>query len=158
MRDLEIPAPSASPTPAADVIVTPASAGPIIHQSFPVRQPEEDANEIMIGIRARVLRRIRNRLGKLAKPAFPWPDMLIGIATLCLGSWLGALASNLPWAVVNKGEIEPTIRAIIFYVIMPVLGVASLVAFFCIKHLFGQRASDVASSVLEELPDPDHTL
>lgn len=157
-NDSDIPPRSASAAPAADVVVTAGNVGPIVHQSFPVRQPEEDANEIMVGIRGRVLRRIRTRLEGVATPPFPWPEVLIGLATLCLGGFLGALASSLPWAAVNGSTADPTFRAILFYALLPMVGAASLVGFYSVRHIAGKNASDVALSVLEDLPDPDHTL
>lgn len=158
MTDADVPTPTASAVPAADVVAPAGNVGPIVHQSFPVRQPEEDANEILVGVRGRVLRKVRIHLGLLTTSYFPWPDVLLGAATLCLGGLLGALGSSLPWAVVNGKSVEPTARAILFYVILPTLGTGSTVGFFCIRHFTARSASDIAQSVLEELPDPDRTL
>jgi hypothetical protein len=139
--------------------VAPApNVGPIVHQSYPLRQPEEDANEILVSVRGRVLRRTRRQLSSLAANRFPWPESLLGAATLCLGGFLGALGSSLPWAFVKDNVGLPTGRAILFYVILPVLGAAALVAFFCIRHFGSQSASDIARAILDELPDPERTL
>ena len=88
----------------------------------------------------------------------PWADLLLAFSTLCLGGFMGALSSNLPWAVLNAGTPEPSWRAIVFYALLPVLGTASLVAFFCLRHFAGRNASEIADDVLEELPDPDRIL
>lgn len=158
MTDGGVPTPTASAVPAADVVAPAPNVGPIVHQSFPVRQPEEDANEILVGVRGRVLRRTRRQLSSLIASRFPWPESLLGAATLCLGGFFGALGSSLPWAVVKDSVGLPTGRAILFYVILPVSGAGALVAFFCIRYFASQSASGIAQAILDELPDPERTL
>jgi hypothetical protein len=158
MIDPQAPSPTASAVPAADIVAPAGNVGPIVHQSFPVRQPQEDANEIMVGVRGRILRRIRAQLTTLTKGQFPWPELLLGFATLCLGGFLGAIASSLPWAVVAEATAKPSARSILFYVVLPSLGAAASVGFFALRHISNRRAADVANAVLEDLPDPDHTL
>jgi hypothetical protein len=143
--------------PAADVVAPAGNEGPIVHQSFPLRQAEEDANEIMVGIRGRVLRRVRSRLTSLIAKTFPWPEVLLGLATLSFGGLLGALGSSLPWAVIDNGTPSPNFKAVFFYVALPVFGAAAAVGFLSLRHFSARSTSDVASAVLDELPDPDRT-
>lgn len=149
--------PTATVVPAADVVAPPKEVGPIVHQSFPVRQPREDANEIMVPVRGRLLRRIRGKLSKLAETSFPWPEALLGIATLSFGGTLGAMASSLPWAVVSGAAAAPTALSIVFYVALPVVGFAAGVGFIMLRHFSSHKASEIASAILEDLPDPDST-
>ena len=85
MTEPELPAPQVVTVPAADFTAPPVDYGSVVHQSFPLRQPEEDANEIIIQVRGTILRRVRKRLSVLLTPKFPWPEVLLGLATLFLG-------------------------------------------------------------------------
>src|SRR5678815_2568151 len=114
--DKVIPPPTVTAVPTADVTAPGINTGPVIHQSYPLKRPEEDANEILIQVRGSILRRIRLKLGAIAKHGrFPWPEALLGLATLAFGGTLGAWASALPWAVVEKGGPHPTLKALVFY-------------------------------------------
>src|SRR5712692_5290350 len=103
MTDSQLPAPSVATVPAADVTAPPVDAGSIVHQSYPLRQPEEDANEILVKVRGTTLRRVRKRLSTLLLGRFPWSEVLLGVATLFLGASFGALGSSVPWATIDNG-------------------------------------------------------
>lgn len=158
MTEPQVPSSSAAAVPAADVVAPAGNVGPIVHQSFPLRQPEDDVNEIIVGVRGKLLKRIRKQIGTLVTAGFPWPEVLLGIATLSFGGFLGAAGSSLPWASVSGSAASPTLRSVLFYVAMPVVGAAAAVGFLCIRHFSARSAADVARAVLEELPDPDRTL
>jgi len=155
MGDSELPSPSIAAVPAADVTAPPVDTGSVVHQSYPLRQPEEDATEILVRVRGTTLRRVRKRLAILISGRFPWPELLLGLATLSLGCSFGGLASGVPWAVIKSGVAAPSSRALLFYVLFPILGVGSLVGYFCLRHFGGQAASAIAQDLLDELPDPD---
>ena len=157
MTDPTLPQPNAAAVPAADVQAPPPNPATIVHHSYPLRQSEEDANDILVPLRGSTLRRVRKRLVALTTSPFPWSELLLGAATLCFGSSLGALASSLPWADVSSGRAVPTISALIFYIALPLVGAATAVAFVVRRHHVTQHASNLASDLLEELPDPERT-
>ncbi len=148
MDDRMPPLANAQPVPAADVTVPPADGGSVVHQAYPLKQPEEEASEFIVQVRASTLRRTRRRLGSLVVVKFPWPEVLLGLATLCTGGALGAIASNVEWNCW---------KAKIFYLILPIIAVGAGVAYVMLRHLVPQAASSVAQDVLEDLPDPDRT-
>ena len=148
---------SVTVVPAADVTAPPIDTGSMVHQAFPLRQPEEEANEILVRVRGSILRRVRKRLSSLVVYGTPWPEVLLGTATLLLGATFGGLGSGLPWAAIVSGVAVPNPRAVVFYVVFPVLGVGAVVGYFLLRHFTARSASLVAQEALEELPDPDRT-
>ncbi len=83
--------------------------------------------------------------------------MLLGVATLLLGATLGALGSTIPWAILENGAAVANPRAILFYVVFPIIGVGAAVGYFCLRHFTSHSASIVAQELLDELPDPNRT-
>lgn len=150
--DLRLP--SATSVPAADV-TAPVNSGQIIHQSFPLRQPEEEANEILVQVRGSSLRKIRRRLDSLVSPRFPWPEVLLGLSTLSFGGSLGAVASRTAWATVENGVATLNWVAFVFYALFPMIGVGAAVGYASLRYFTARNASSVAQDMLEELPDPD---
>lgn len=142
------PPANAQTVPAADVTVPPADGGSVVHQAYPLKQPEEEASEFIVQVRASILRRTRRRLATLVVATFPWPEVLLGLATLCTGGALGAVASNVAW---------DCWKAKIFYMVLPVIATGSGVAYVMLRHLIPQAASTAAQEALEDLPDPDRT-
>lgn len=157
MTESELPPPQVATVPAADVTAPPVDAGSIVHQSYPLRQPEEDANEILVRVRGTTLRRVRKRLSTLLVGKFPWPEVLLGLATLFFGASFGALGSSVPLATLDNGAAVANPLAILFYVVLPFFGVGAAVGYFCLRHLSGRTASAVAQDLLDDLPDPDRT-
>lgn len=139
---------SATLVPAADVTAPPPEGSSVVHQAYPLKQPEEEINEFLVQVRGSVLRRVRRKLGGLIHTRFPWPEFLLGLSTLSAGGALGAVASGVVWN---------TCEAVIFYLILPVLAVGSGVAYVLLRQLAARSASLVAQDLLEELPDPDRT-
>lgn len=148
MHDMTPPPPSATPVPAADVKVPALGAGSVVHQAYPLRQPEEELNESLVMVRASILRRARRKLSALLTGKFPWPEVLLGLGTLSAGGPLGAVASGVPW---NDS------KAPFFYLLLPLVAIGAGVAYALLRHLTPQKASTIAQDILEELPDPDRT-
>ncbi len=144
----EPPKPQAQALPAADVQASPTGGTSLIHQSFPVRQPEEDFNEFLVRVRASMLKRVRTKLRELADAPFPWPELLLGLSTLAIGTFLGALTANLT---------AGTGKAVFYYTVLPIVGVSSLVGYFLLRRRSQSDAHRIAADVLSELPDPDRT-
>lgn len=152
-----IPPPNVVAVPAADIQAPPPNPATVVHESYPLLQSEEDANEILVRVRGSTLRRVRKRLGSLKYEGFPWSEVLLGLATLSFGGSLGALASKLPWAAVESERVTPTFSAIFFYVLLPIVGAAAAVAFFMRRYHTRVQAATVATELLEDLPDPERT-
>lgn len=139
---------NATPQLAADVVIPPNGGASVVHQAFPLKQPKAEADEILVQVRGSVLRRVRQKLEPLTKAVFPWPELLLGAATLLWGAVLGALASDI--------ELRDG-RGKLFFVVLPALAVGSSVAYGMLRHFKAVNASSVAQSLLEDIPDPDQT-
>lgn len=148
MNEFQPPPSNASALPAADVQAVGGQTSPVVHEAYPVRRPEADVNEFIVQVRASTLNRCRSRLTRIANMAFPWHELALGVCTLAIGAFLGALPANL------KPESRWTV---FFYTIMPVLGVGSGVAFLFLRKKPSVDAAADANEVLRELPDPDKT-
>lgn len=140
--------PSAIQVPAADVKTPPPEGSSIVHQAYPLKQPEEEINEFMVQVRGSVLRRARQKLWCITTTRFPWPEVLLGLSMLAIGAILGAVASGVVW---NSG------KAVVFYMVLPVVAGCSIVAYALLRIKAAQNPSSVARDLLEELPDPDRT-
>lgn len=148
MDEFKAPPPTAISAPAAEVQAPATGSGSVVHQAYPLKQPEAELNEFMIKVRASILLRARRKLSALAKTKFPWPEVLLGLCTLCAGSTLGAIATGVLWS---------SSKAPFFYGLLPIAAVASGVAYGLLRHLAPEKASEIAQDILEELPDPDRS-
>jgi hypothetical protein len=142
---LEPPKPPIASIPAADVAAPLSTVGTIVHQSFSVKQPAEDSAEFIMHVRASSLRRARTKLAQLAHARFPWPELLLGLATLALGATLGAIPAKLEFG-------SPL--GIFFYTAMPVLGCSGLVAYLFLRRSTLVDVHLIANEALSEIPDP----
>lgn len=140
--------PSAKELPAADVTAPAGSAGAIVNQSFPVRQPEQDLDEFLIQVRASTLKRCRRHLERIRRGKLPWHEILLAFSSLSYGAVLGAVPANIPLG---------TPKWYFFFVALPVVGTGTAVAYFFKRKEAGPDASTVAGEVLEDLPDPGKT-
>lgn len=145
MGHFEPSPPDVRTIPAADVLATTGTGGPVVHQAFPVRRPEADRNEFLVQVRASTLHRCRGRLREPAANPFPWHEAALGISTLSFGAFLGALPAAL---VLNSRS------GIFFYNVLPAVGVGAGVAFAFLRR---RVTIDAASEALRDLPDPDET-
>jgi amino acid transporter len=143
--DFSPPPSSATGLPAADVQAA-VAGGTVVHQAFPVRRLESELNDFFVQVRASTLNRCRSRLAKVTKARFPWHEVMLGVSSLAFGAFLGALPADLKAA---------TFQAVVFYTLMPIVGVGSGVAFFFLRHKSGSDAVQEADEVLADLPDPD---
>lgn len=140
------PAPMAESIPTADVSFPPENNN-IRHAAYPVKQPEDEINEFMIEVRATKLSRCRTLLAKLEGNKFPWAELLLAVSSLAIGASLGALSSDVSF---SKNE---TLWKFLF-IFLPLVGVATLTAYFFIRNTTNKVASSIATAVLAELPDP----
>jgi hypothetical protein len=150
MDDFAPPPPNAEPLPVADVEANEASEASknVEYEAYPVRKPEEDLSDFKIQVRASTLIRCRTKLAKVAQSRFPWHEVLLALSTLAAGAFLGALPAGLQ---------AGTAGAIFFYTILPVVAVASFVAYLFLRRAMLRDPADIAADALAELPDPDKT-
>jgi hypothetical protein len=138
---------NAKPLPVAD-LTAPASLGSVEYEAYPVRKPEEDLNDFRVQVRATTLARCRAKLAQVANPVFPWHEVALGGSTLTGGAFLGALPADL-----KTGSFASTF----FYTLLPIVAVASFVAYIFLRRSALREPADAAAEVLAELPDPDRT-
>lgn len=133
--------------PAADVTFpqSTAATGNVFNQSFSVIQSAVDRNDFIIQIRASSLTRWRKKLANLRSAKFPWSDLLLAVATVCVGAFLGSLVA----------DIKPnTWQYVFFFTLMPCGAVGAGVAYLSLR---GKPIADVRNEIqdlLEDLPDP----
>lgn len=140
--------PPITPATVADVRAPLTSEGSQVTYTYPIRQPERDLSDFQVGVRASVLKRCRSRLSSASAPTIPLGDLLLGVATLTAGAFLGALISNVPldsW------------RGVLFYILSPIVAAGTGVAFAFVRTSHGRQCYEVARDVLDELPDPEQT-
>lgn len=147
--DLPVPGTTATTEKVADVQIAAGDERAVVTQSFPLRQPEEDWNDFQVGVRASVLRTSRAKLEQIARDRFPWGELLLGLATLTVGSSLSAVISGV---TLNSG------LGVLFFVIAPPISAASLVAYVMLRIAITRSARDLAEDALTVLPDPDRTV
>jgi len=148
MEEFQPPPPNVDALPTSDFTADETSKR-MDYEAYPVRKPEEDLNDFKIQIRASTLRRCRFKLAQLSHSAFPWYEVLLGISTLSGGAFLGSLTSdNLP----AKGFL-----AIFFNTILPIITVASFVAYVLLRHSTLKDSSEIGKEVLADLPNPEKT-
>lgn len=140
LRDL-----GAGPIPAAE-FQAPAGAENIEYESFPIKKPIEDLDDFKVQVRASTLRRARSKLHGIKGPEFQWQELALGACTLAFGGVLGALPAGLS---------KSATLAVIYYIVLPVIGTGSLVAYLFLRHLDYQNPARSAREALSELPDPD---
>ena len=148
MTEFSPPSANAARELTADVTVPAADGTSVVHQAYPLRQPMEEATEILVRVRGSTLRRVRKRLVALSNASFPWPELLLCMATLAAGGVLGAIASD-----VTLKEL----RGKLFYLLLPPLAVGCGVAYGMLRFNKSVSASAIARDLLDEIPDPDKT-
>lgn len=138
-------APQAAAAPAAVVTPQPA-ADSLIHQSFPVRQPEQDLEEFYVYVRASQLKQARAAADANKSQGIPWDEILLAISTTSCGAFLGALTATF-----EKGSKWP----ILFFNILPAITVGAFVAYLFMRASAKKATGHLAGKILETIPDPD---
>jgi hypothetical protein len=138
------PEPPVENIPVAEITTGP---GRIEYDAYPVKTPVQDIQDFKLKVRASTLTRCRTRLAPLARSRFPWHELFLAVSTLAGGAWLGALPSP---------DIKPgTFSSHFFYAFLPLVSVASFVAYIFLRKGGPVEAAAVVTQVLDELPDPD---
>jgi len=141
----EIPPPDIEALQAADVSAPAGATSGVVSRVFSVKQPEEDAADFEIYVRASTLNRIRNNLNNISTSGFPWEELLLGFSTLLLGAWIGAVPS----------EINHTDTKYFWYFqAFPAMGFSALIAYIFLRKQSYSALISMAKSAHDELPDP----
>jgi hypothetical protein len=149
MKPQEFPKATTDSIPVADMLFNASERGVTMTQTYPIRQPERDANDFKIQVWASSLHRNRRRLQKIEERSFPWGEVLLSVSTFAAGAIASALTTSI---TLNS------LSGIIFFVILPMVAVGSFVAYLFNRTTSLSNASEIAREVLQELPDPDKTI
>lgn len=139
------PPPAATPFPAADLQARP-QLGEVEFESLPVRRPPEDLNDVKIVVRGSVLTRCRAKLAIAAEAKFPWYELALALSSLAAGAVAGAIPADIQ---------QGSGKYLVFFTILPVVAIGAFVAYLFLRHQRESGASNIAQSVLSELPDPE---
>lgn len=142
------PAPAVEMVPAADIQAPTTATGVTSTQVLPVVIPRADAEDKLVRLRAKDLKRLRQRAAKLAGTTFPWFEVFLAISTLLLGAFVGSASTTQ----ISIGPIDLDRWWFL------VVGVAAGVAYIFSRSRHSADASSLGREVLEEIPDPDETV
>ncbi len=140
---------TASSLPAADVHFK--SSQKDLHQdaalraqlSYPINLMESDKRDGMISLRTSCIKEIKRKLKDIAAKKFPWHEVLLGSGLTFAGIIAGALGT---------GNNAPNVW---IWTIFPILSVTCLLSYFFLRFWDGNNKSDIANSILEQLPKDD---
>jgi hypothetical protein len=132
----------------AAVVESPQNSDPssLVHQSFPVRQPEEDIQEFYVRVRASMLRRARAKAAELLHSSFPWDELCLAISTTAAGAFLGSLTAVF--------AADEKAMKVFFQNILPAIATASFVAYLFLRKSKHVDSARVAKEISDNLPDP----
>jgi len=130
--------------PTADIKAQADGENLIVNHSYAVVTPDEDKKEYMVTIRASSLNSWREKLEKLTGKSFPWSEVLLAVASLGAGSILSALISDVALS---------TLKGKFFYIFLPPITAAVIVAYCFVRSISNTSADEVASSVLSDMPN-----
>ena len=114
-----------------------------------IRLAKKDRDDIFFRVRASVLNKSREKLKNLIIDYNYLPEISMSICTTSFGAILGSLPSNL----------KPSDSWYnLFWHVLPLIAVASLVAFYFLRKIRNVNGSDIARYILDELPNPAEEL
>jgi len=123
------------------------STGHTTTHTYPVVQPQEYNDEVMVNIKASDIRRVRNLCVEVKDYQFPWHELFLGIATILFGGLFGALATGVN---LDSG------LGIVFYIICPIIGTACFVSYVFIRGNQIKEIHELTRVIEEYIPDPDN--
>lgn len=132
--------------PAADIKAETTGDDMKVNHSYPVVTPEKEKNDFMVTVRASALKGWRDKLCTLQVASFPWAEALLALSSLGVGAILSALLSDVTID-------QPTGK--FFFVVLPPLSTAALVAYFFVRDRETTSAASVAEALLADMPNMD---
>lgn len=143
------PQPNAEAIPTADIRL-PTGSGDYRHAAYPVKRPEEEINEFIVECRATTLKRCREKLMAIRDSSFPWHEIFLAVASLAIGTSLGALASEVSYTG------SPRLWKFLF-MFLPFVGVGTGIAYVFLRHQSVKVTAATAREILDVLPDPNNS-
>ncbi|MET3431461.1 tetratricopeptide (TPR) repeat protein [Herbaspirillum seropedicae] len=111
-------------------------------ETLPVLEAPKELPDYVTYVKGSNLRKARAQLERLKNARFAWAELLLAVASLCLGAYLGVLPTDI------QG-----VRLSFFYkTILPVVGVGAGVAYLFLRRMDIVSSRDVATDVLDRLP------
>lgn len=134
--------------PTADIKAETTGADMRVNHSYPVVTPDKEKNDYMIAIRASALKGWRQKLSTLKTNSFPWAEVLLAFSSLGVGAILSSLLSDVTLTS-SKGKF--------FFVLLPPLTVATIVAYLFVRKIETVSASSIADTLLEDMPNMENS-
>jgi len=142
----DFPKPEIEELQVADITAPVGANGGVVSRVFSVKQPEEDADDFEIYVRASTLKRVRNYLTEIKESKFPIEELLLAAASLLLGACFGAIPSEI-------GINNP--KYFWYFQVFPIAGCSCLVAYIFLRNQTQTNLISTAKTALKELPDPE---
>lgn len=114
--------------------------------TYAIKQPSEYKNDFYVNLRASDIKKVRKYCDDAKKSDFPLSEILLSIATTCIGCFLGALASNV--------QLNST-KGILMYVASLVLGTGTAVAYFFVRKNTIKDINSLCNNIKEYIVDPE---
>ena len=100
-----------------------------------------------VAIDKRKIERIKKLCNQGDNKKIPVADIFLGLSTLFAGAFLSALASSVPF--------ELGWKAVVFYILSPVITTGCFVAFLFLRHDTNMSVESFSEKILEYLSDVD---
>jgi hypothetical protein len=126
MSDDFDPLPTTTSIPAADMLGVVNNKPITMKQSFPIKQPSNYKDEVMLYVFASSITRCRRKLLQIKDSKYPSAEILLAIACASIGATASATTSAVP---LNSG------RGIFFYIVLTIIAAASLTAYFMYRTM-----------------------
>lgn len=106
--------------------------------------PKEYLIEEFIEIRKGSLDEIENILQEIQTEKWPLGEILLSIASLCIGSSISALCSNV--------KLDSSLGKLM-YILLPIIGVSCLISYFFIRNNQLKNIQEVGKQIKKLLPE-----
>lgn len=116
---------------------------------YDVKRPAEYQNDFIIEVKASQIRRIKEKIANVSESKYPIHEILLGVSSVSIGAFLSALISGV--------KLDSCL-GIIMYLICPVIASGTGVAYFFTRYMNLTTIKDLASSIDENLIDPDDVI
>ena len=98
-------------------------------------------------IELKTVEKLRSICEKVEEPKVPWPEIMLGLASLFAGAFLSAIISGI--------MLAPNWKCVVFYIFSPTIAAGCGVAFFFNRKQNQASAKSLADHIMELLPEID---
>jgi len=130
--------------PVAEVNLGSKGEPATVSQTYPVFWPKQDANDPRFYISGSQLRRWRRGMQEAQRAPSIMTEVLLAIGTLAIGGALSAAAAGV--RLESDGGLW-------FFVVLPVVGAASIVAFILLRYHEAKSVGRASSDVIAEIDE-----